>query len=305
MIIKTGKHTKPRRIMLYGVHGIGKSTWANQPGALFFNVEDGLGDIDCMSTERIRTLGDLRGGLSWVGANPQGINAVVLDTADWTEKLIWKQVAQDAGKSAIEEIGYGKGYKLAADKYWPMILQDFAMLREIGITIIILAHAKIERFQNPEGDSYDRYSPDLHDAAGSMLMEWCDEVLFASARVYTKQEDLGFNKTRAIAVDGKERYIRTSESGVALAKNRLNLPPELPFAFWGVNGPDGNLAVPGFGHYLPKLTKPTSAPVVTSPVLESEVTAPTATVPAEEPTGNIAGVVVNGSSKLPELAGRF
>ena len=34
--------------MLYGTHGIGKSSWAAQaPGVLFLNVEDGLNDIDC------------------------------------------------------------------------------------------------------------------------------------------------------------------------------------------------------------------------------------------------------------------
>ncbi|MFN9292481.1 MAG: AAA family ATPase, partial [Planctomyces sp.] len=45
--ITTGKKAVPRRVMLYGTHGIGKSSWAAQaPGVLFLNVEDGLNDID-------------------------------------------------------------------------------------------------------------------------------------------------------------------------------------------------------------------------------------------------------------------
>ena len=94
--------------------------------------------------------------------------------------------------------------------------------------MILLSHAKVERYESPDSDSYDRYSPDLHKSSCGMIQEWCDEVLFATWRVYTKKNDEGFNRTRTVAVGGKERYVRTCESASSLAKNRLNLPEELP-----------------------------------------------------------------------------
>ena len=43
--IVTGKQTLPRRVMLYGVHGIGKSTFgAMAPNPMFIQTEDGLGN---------------------------------------------------------------------------------------------------------------------------------------------------------------------------------------------------------------------------------------------------------------------
>ena len=46
--VKSGKAAAPRRVMLYGTHGIGKSTFgAMSPKPIFLQTEDGLGEIDC------------------------------------------------------------------------------------------------------------------------------------------------------------------------------------------------------------------------------------------------------------------
>ena len=61
-----------------------------------------------------------------------------------------------------------------------------------------------------------------------MVMEWCDEVLFATYKTYTKQVDAGFDRKRTQAIGSGERVLRTTERPAHLAKNRLNLPDELP-----------------------------------------------------------------------------
>jgi len=94
--------------------------------------------------------------------------------------------------------------------------------------IVLIAHAKIERFENPETDTYDRYVPRLHRLASAMIQEWCDEVFFATYKVYTKKSDEGFNRTRTHGIGTGERIIRTTERPAHVAKNRLNLPDELP-----------------------------------------------------------------------------
>ncbi len=46
--IQTGRQAAPRRVMVYGVHGIGKSTFgAMAPNPIFIQTEDGLGNLDC------------------------------------------------------------------------------------------------------------------------------------------------------------------------------------------------------------------------------------------------------------------
>jgi hypothetical protein len=261
MKITTGKQALPRRILLYGQHGIGKSTWAaSAPSPIFLNVEDGINDLDVARSEHLKELGQVIDAISWLVQNPHEFQTVVVDTIDWLEHLIFHCVAKEASKGNISDIGYGKGYEAAKDK-WDFLLRGMDVLRtQRGMMVILLAHAKVTRFENPETDAYDRYDLDLHKSSAGMIQEWCDEVLFASSRVFTRTEELGFGKERKIAVGSGERFIRTTETAAAVAKNRLRLPPELPL--------DWN----EFAKFLPAK-------------------------PAGMATNNINGVVVNGTSK--------
>jgi hypothetical protein len=230
--IVSGKKTKPRRTLLYGVHGIGKSTWAAQaPNCLLLNLEDGLDDIDCERTEHLQSLDLVNEALIWLANDKHKYQHIAIDSADWLEGLIHAEVAKKAGKD-FADIGFGNGYKSAL-KYWDEITFKLDWLRkEKSIGVILLAHCAIKKHSDPETDSYDRYQPALHDSASAMLQEWCDEVLFASYRVFVRKEDLGFNKERGIAVGNSERYLRTQESAACLAKNRLEgMPAEIGFSW--------------------------------------------------------------------------
>lgn len=232
MKIIKGITPAPRRVLLYGEHGVGKGTWASKsPGAFFLDIEGGLNDIDCERTERLGSARAVSEALTWLLHGDHDYKTCVVDTVDWLEQLIHKQIVSDENNPKIKsvaDIGYGKGYARAIP-IWSWFLSQLEELRtQKKMAVILLSHAKIERYESPESESYDRYSPDLHKSSSSMIQEWCDEVLFASTRVYTKKQDEGFNRSRNVAVGGKERYIRTSESAASIAKNRLNLPPELP-----------------------------------------------------------------------------
>lgn len=263
MQILKGKQPGPRRIILYGEHGVGKSTWAaGAPKPLFINLENGLRDIECDKTPYLKTVADVMGALSWVATDGAEYHTIVFDTADWLETLIHKQVATDEGKKVISDIGFGKGYDKGLD-YWRQILASCEYLQKLGKGIIFLAHAKVSRFEDPEQPGYDRYELDLHKSSNGMIQEWADEVLFATFRVFTRKEDQGFGKERTLAVGGKERYIRTVKTAAAVAKNRLNLPEELPMS-WAE-----------YAKYIPGRKA------------ESVV-----------PATNIEGLVVDGSSKV-------
>ena len=111
--------------------------------------------------------------------------------------------------------------------------------------------------------TYDRKQPAQHETATATLQEWCDEVFFASYRVHTRKQDEGFGKERVIAGGSGERIIRCTETPAALAKNRLALPDTIEFSWQA------------YASYFPQ--------------------------PASTPAGNIAGVVVDGSSKKGEV----
>ncbi len=50
--------------------------------------------------------------------------------------------------------------------------------------VIVIAHSKVERFEDPENAAYDRYTPRLHKAATSLLCEWVDAVLLCALRAH-------------------------------------------------------------------------------------------------------------------------
>lgn len=227
--VMSGKTPAPRRVMLYGVQGVGKSTWAAcAPKPIFLQTEDGLGEIDCDKLPLSTTYDGSMKALSALYMEPHSYQTVVVDSLDWLERLIWVEVCRKRNVESIEDIGYAKGYVFAITQ-WREFLEGLSALRnDKGMTVVLIAHARIERFENPETESYDRYVPRLHKLAAAVVQEWCDEVFFASYKVYTKQTEEGFNRKRAQGIGTGERIIRTQERPAHVAKNRLNLPEELP-----------------------------------------------------------------------------
>jgi hypothetical protein len=100
--------------------------------------------------------------------------------------------------------------------------------------VFLVAHARVEKFEDPEASAYDRYSPRLHKHATALISEWCDAVLFATRRFVTRSEDAGFGRQRSIAAPigagGGERILRTTGGPACVAKNRYGLQPELPLS---------------------------------------------------------------------------
>lgn len=227
--IHSGKRRAPRRVMLYGTHGVGKSTFAAQADRpIFIPTEDGLGEIDCDKFPLARSYAEAMKCLEALYTEKHDYRAVVVDSLDWLERLIWTEVCRQRSVDNIEDIGYGKGYVFALTQWRDFLAGLEALRNERGMTVILIAHAKIERFENPETDSYDRYSPRLHKSGSAIVQEWCDEVFFATYKVYTKQADEGFNRKKAKGVGTGERVMYTTERPAHVAKNRLNLPDELP-----------------------------------------------------------------------------
>ncbi len=227
--ITKGREPKPRRIVVYGVQGVGKSTFASEaPKPVFIPTEDGLGNIDCFKFPLCTKYEQVTTALRDLNDAGHEFETVVIDSVDWLEKAILEEVCMSKGVECIEDIPYAKGY-LQALPYWHEILQLLDTLRdERGMATILLAHAKVERYENPETDPYDRFVPRLNKHACARVLEWPDEVFFACFETFTKSIDAGFNRTRTQGIGTGKRILRTTERPSHVAKNRLSLPNEIP-----------------------------------------------------------------------------
>lgn len=232
MIMKGRQHL-PRRVVLYGPDGVGKTTWASMsPKPIIVQTEDGAADIDVDAFPVADSFESFMEFLSSLRTERHEYKTVIIDSLDWLERLIWARVCEDENVDTIDKIGYAKGYGYAT-RYWGFVFDMLNSLRAgLGMMIICIAHAKIEKFESPDTDNFDRYSPNLHKTICPVWREWADEVFFARFVVDTVKEDKGFNQKVTKGIGSGERVIHTTERPGYVAKTRLQGAPEtLPMDF--------------------------------------------------------------------------
>ena len=219
--IHSGKKQQPPRLLIYGSEGVGKSTLAAQaPNPIFIPTEDGLDQVHCNSFPLCKTFEDCMEYLKVLSLEAHDFKTVVIDSADWLERLIFDLLCKQYNVKSIEKVdgGYGKGYVLALTQ-WRQVIDGLRYLREErGMIVLFLAHAKIESHTDPESTAFDRFSPKLNKHANAMLCEWCDAILLAT-------RERGAAKGEK---SGGERILRCIGSPTCVAKNRYNLPEMLP-----------------------------------------------------------------------------
>ena len=223
---------KAPRILIHGVAGVGKTTFASEAlKPVFIITEDGMGTLQFAHFPLAKTFEQVMDALAALYAQPHDFRTLVIDSVDWLEPLIWSKACRDNGWTTIEDPGYGKGY-VAALNLWREYVEGLNALRDdLGMTIVQIGHTDIKRFESPEHDPYDRYQVKLHARAAALLQEHSDVVLFANYQVTTTKAEAGFNKKTTRAIGTGERRMHTSERPAYLAKNRYNLPADLPLAW--------------------------------------------------------------------------
>lgn len=227
--ISRNDNTAPPRIMVYGVEGIGKSTFAaGAPDPIFILTEDGLGSLDVEHFPIATSLDNIMDAIGALYAEDHPYKTVVLDSLDWLEAIIHREME---AKHDVKDLAYGKGAMIAAQQ-WRDVLDGLNALRnDKQMTVILLAHNTIKRFDSPEVEPFDRYQPKLQERSNAVVREWADAVMFANYKTIVKKDDVGFNKTVARGISSGERMLFTTERPAYMAKNRYNLPDSIPLTW--------------------------------------------------------------------------
>lgn len=225
-----GRQEAPKRTLVIGVEGVGKSTFAsNAPSPIFLCSEDGTAQLDIERFPAPQTWTEVLEAVSELTVAEHPHRTLVIDTLDWAEPMLWAHICERDKQDNIEAYGYGKGYVAALDE-WRILIAALERMRATKkMEVVMLAHSWIKPFKNPEGQDFDRYEMKLHPKASGLIKEWCDNVLFANFETFATKDP----KTKRVkGVSSGARLLYTTRTAAYDAKNRYDLPESLPLD-WG------------------------------------------------------------------------
>jgi hypothetical protein len=221
---KQGVVKGPQRLLIYGVGGIGKSTFVSEmPAPVFVDTQEGTEKIDTNRFPRPLVWQDVLDACDELLEKPHAYKTFAIDVLDDIELLIFAHICKRDNKANITAYGFGKGFDVALVEWRILFARLDRLRREKGMSIALVAHTSVKNNKNPEGEDYGRHALNINEKAAGFIRGWCDTVLFAREEVVTRTTE---RKTRGISTG--TRLIHTVETAAYYAKNRDNLPNTLP-----------------------------------------------------------------------------
>ena len=224
------------RIVLYGVEGWGKSTFAahaESPVIIMARDETGIqrlvdsGRIPAdVPVAAVTTWADLLATLDSLIANPQGRKTVALDSLGSFERLCHEEVCRRDFNDDWTERGFesfGKGAKAGAAEFLK-VLARLDRLRGMGITTILLGHSAVLAFKSPGTADFDRYVCDVNQKhTWPMIARWADAIYFGKFEsvVVGNKNDV---TRKGKGIGGTERVLYTQRRDAWDAKPGYSVP---------------------------------------------------------------------------------
>lgn len=226
-IRSSGAVFPPQKVLIYGVQGIGKNTFAATfAKPILLQIEDGSAALDIPAFPLATTFQQVIDIIQALHGD-HDFKTLIVDTLDWLEPLLWSACCEHHQKESIEAFGYGKGY-VEVDRWWRHVMTGLDSLRHNkGMDVVVLAHSEVKTIQPPDTDPYDCYQIKLHKRAFPLWQEWADMVLFLNYKINLHRTKTGINEERTRGIGTGDRMIYTTERPAWKAKSRWALPEEI------------------------------------------------------------------------------
>ena len=286
------------KAIIYGVPGVGKTTFAAQfPAPYILDLERGAERYDVPHNSDIETFSEFRQVLATL---PPGTGTVIIDTFDELEKMIVQHVMNRENVDSLNKIGggYGRGW-LAVYEQFGQVISDLDRIRiKQGMNIVLVGHSTIKHFEPADSAGYDRYTFACYEKNNDMLRRWSDITLFARFDSIVVED----GQNAKVKSNGK-RVAYTVSNPCWDAKSRWKLPEKIPFEFSAIasiltDTASGANKVPGSAPAHEKA--PGKAPeATTTPPPTAEPSAP-ATAPETPPLPPDAKPGPNPNAELVE-----
>lgn len=228
MKIITGK-TKPKglRIVIYGVHGVGKTTLASKlRKAVYMDYEGGTHGIDCAKvdySELPKTYAGVKGMFMEFKKDHMGYENLVIDSADQLEEVFDKSVSAERGIESIFAVDDFFRTQKVHERKFGDVLDDAGKLVDSGMNVVFIAHEqarKVEPLEHNGGKTYDHSDLRLSKKCSQLLLQWADVVIFCAFKTFLIEGEKKGDKAHA---GGGKRWCFTTYSPDWEAKHRASV----------------------------------------------------------------------------------
>ena len=222
--ISKTKRVRAPKIVIVGQGKIGKTTFAAMaPNAIGILTEDGADAVEANAFPLAGSMPEVYAAVDTLINQDHDFQTLFIDSLDWLEPMIQQHVCTANGWKNIEAPGFGKGYVAAAEE-WRNLLSGLEVLRSAkGMGIILIAHDKIKRIEDPLTEGFDSHVLKLHDRAGALVQEWADVIGYAGYRIFTSKTDAGFGNKETKATTTGERILHVEPHPAHCGGNRFGL----------------------------------------------------------------------------------
>ena len=225
--IQRGRVPLPPRLCWYSADGVGKTTSAaGAPEPFFLDLNRGSTKFDVQRYTPV----DYDDFLEWLTAIELGkvpYKTLVIDSLTEVESLLTKKFFGDRGPNS-GDWAYGRGDDYSYAK-WRELLAQLERIWLQGKGIIMTAHAKVAKFNDPTGPAYDRFELSLRPGAASVVRQWCDYVCFAREEIVLDQSKTERTKGKTTGV--VYQYTRRCPAYDAKARGSTLFPARLPLGW--------------------------------------------------------------------------
>jgi len=225
--VRKGRQKSPPRVLVYGFDGVGKSSFAaGAPKPFFIDANKGSHKLDVEAVDA----NSWEDGRQWVDAVADGTvkcETLVLDSVTDLEAMSHAKLFPGDSVTAYKG-GYGKGDDVVTGE-WRLLLAQLERVWQSGKRIIMVAHARVRKFEDPTGPGYERFEVACRPQLAGMLRQWVDHVLWVREEVGI----VGKREERAGTVTTGVRWIYTRRVPAYDAKARASITfPERILLSW-------------------------------------------------------------------------
>lgn len=198
-------------VFFYGDGKTGKTTTATKfPNHLLAAFEKGYNAIPGAMAQPLNSWSEFKKLLRQLKneAVKAKFETIIVDTADiaydYCEKYICSNAVRpdgSVGVDSIGDIGYGKGFKMAAKEF------DEALrsILQMGYGLVIISHAQDKTFKDQNGNEYNQIVPTLDNKPRNIVNRMADIIGYAR----TVESDTGEKSTK-LFMRGTPRFVAGS-----------------------------------------------------------------------------------------------